>query len=156
MLIGEPGVGKTAIVEGLAQRIVNEEVPESLKGKRLLVLDLASLIAGAKFRGEFENVERVLNDFPKTMAKPNIFIDDPHFGGRRQSRRAMDAAYVETCRLARGELHCIGRNHLDEYRQYIEKDALLSAVSKKYGERASVESTIAILRGLKSVRNHHK
>src|SRR5438105_7583511 len=151
VLIGEPGVGKTAIVEGLAQRIVNEEVPETLKNKRLLVLDLASLLAGAKYRGEFEErLKSVLKELSKDEGSTIIFIDEIHMlVGAGKAEGAMDAGNMLKPALARGELHCIGATTLDEYRKNIEKDAALERRFQKVlvGE-PSVEATIAILRGL--------
>ena len=158
MLIGEPGVGKTAIAEGLAQRIVKGDVPESLKDKKLLALDMGALIAGAKYRGEFEErLKSVLSEVQAAEGGIILFIDEMHtIVGAGKAEGAMDAGNLLKPALARGELHCVGATTLDEYRKHIEKDAALARrFQPVFVDEPSVEDTISILRGLKEKYELH-
>merc|ERR1711991_195074 len=158
VLIGEPGVGKTAIVEGLAQRIVNQDVPDSIKSKKIFSLDISSLVAGSKFRGDFEErLKSVLNEITKKTNEVILFIDELHtFVGAWASEGAIDASNMLKPSLARGELHCIGATTLNEYRNYIEKDtALARRFQQLYVDEPSLDSTVSILRGLKEKYELH-
>ena len=158
VLIGEPGVGKTAIVEGLALRIVNGDVPESLKDKKLLALDMGALIAGAKYRGEFEErLKAVLNEVTSSDGGIVLFIDEMHtLVGAGKADGAMDASNLLKPALARGELHCIGATTLDEYRKHVEKDAALARrFQPVFVSEPTVEDTVSILRGLKDKYEQH-